>query len=252
VASKVQYSFQRVEKKYMLTRLQYEAIVAGLGPHMVADEYGHYTISNLYYDTEDYQIIRHSLEKPVFKEKLRLRGYGVPGDRDKVYVELKKKCAGVVYKRRVSLTAAQAMDYLGRGIPPKESSQIQQEIDWYLRTNQVSPKVFLAYDREAFAGVEEPDLRVTFDTKIRWRTDNLDLRAGDHGTELLDPDQVLMEIKAPGAVPLWLANLLSEAEAYPTSFSKYGTYYTQQVAGQIGTKPQPLTTNSEKEARYCA
>jgi hypothetical protein len=252
VAGNVQYSFQRVEKKYMLTRLQYEAVVEGLGSHMKANEYGHYTISNLYYDTEDYRVIRASLEKPVYKEKLRLRGYGVPGDGDRVYVELKKKCEGVVYKRRVSMTASQAMDYLGQGVLPQDSGQIQREIDWYLRTNPVSPKVFLAYDREAYAGIQEPELRITFDTGIRWRTEDLDLRLGDQGTALLDPNLVLMEIKAPGAVPLWLANLLSETEAYPTSFSKYGTYYKQQVAGKIGVPALTAKTNINKEACYCA
>ncbi len=239
-------SFRRVEKKYLLTPQQYQQVCAGMAAYMEADQYTHYTICNLYYDTEDYALIRASLEKPVYKEKLRMRSYGIPGNRDKVFMELKKKYDGVVYKRRVVMEASAAQRYISHGIQPEHEEQIHHEIDWFMRFYQPEPRVFIGYEREAYAGIELPDLRITFDTGLRWRTDHLDLRQGQEGNPLLPPDQILMEIKIPGAAPVWLAHLLSEIEAYPTSFSKYGTYYKQQILGQ--TAPQKL----QLEVMTCA
>lgn len=234
----VQYSFRRVEKKYFLTPQQYQQMCVGMAAYMQADQHARYTIGNLYYDTENYALIRTSLEKPVYKEKLRIRSYGVPGDRDKVFVELKKKYDGVVYKRRVLMEAAAAQRYLSHGIRPENEEQIHHEIDWFMHLYQPDPRVFIGYEREAYAGIELPDLRITFDTGLRWRIDHLDLQQGQAGTLLLPPDQILMEIKIPGAAPVWLARLLSELKVYPTSFSKYGTYYKQQILGQ--TAPQKI------------
>lgn len=196
-----------------------------------ADDFGRYTICNLYYDTDDYQLIRASLEKPVYKEKLRMRSYGVPSDQDKVFVELKKKYDHVVYKRRTAMKAVDAAAYLHGGVVPEQENQIGHEIDWFMHSYHPGPKVFIAYDRTAFAGLEAPDLRITFDTNLRWRDTELDLRAGDYGALFLSPDHILMEIKIPGTAPVWLAHLLSETGVFPTSFSKYGTYYMQNILG---------------------
>lgn len=229
---KIQCSFQRFEKKYLLTREQYAALLEGMGPYMRPDEYGRYTICSVYYDTDSYQLIRVSLEKPVYKEKLRVRSYGVPGDGDTVFVELKKKFHGEVYKRRAVMGAAEAADYLSGAARPPREGQICHEIDWFLSTYHPTPKAFIAYDREALAGREEAELRVTFDTNLRWRGSDLDLRRGDHGEPLLSGEQILMEIKIPGAAPVWLGHLLSELEVYPASFSKYGTCYRRHLMGQ--------------------
>lgn len=242
---KTQSCFQRFEKKYLLTRAQYDALLEGMRPYLQPDEYGRYTICNIYYDTDDYRLIRASLDKPVYKEKLRLRSYCVPGDGDNVFVELKKKFDGVVYKRRVVMTAAEAADYLSGVSRPREEGQICHEIDWFLRSYRPTPKVFLAYDREALAGREEPELRVTFDTALRWRTDDLDLRRGDRGQPLLSGDQVLMEVKLPGAAPLWLSHLLSETGVFPASFSKYGTCYREKL---LDRRP----AGNGKEVSVCA
>lgn len=236
----VQSCFRRVEKKYLLTPWQYEAIRSGMLPYMTADRYSNYTICNLYYDTADYELIRASLEKPVYKEKLRLRSYGTPGDHDTVFVELKKKYDGVVYKRRVVMEARAAHQYVDHGIIPANEEQIHREIDWFLHVYHPEPRVFIGYEREAYAGTDQPDLRITFDTNLRWRTERLDLRQGQDGALLLPPEQILMEIKIPGAAPVWLARLLSETGAYPASFSKYGTYYKQQVIGQTAVQKSKL------------
>jgi hypothetical protein len=223
----------------MLTPAQYEAMRAGIAPFVHTDEYGAYTIANLYYDTENFSLIRTSLEKPIYKEKLRMRSYGVPGDNDMVFVEIKKKFDGVVYKRRIELTAKDAVSYLNDGLVPTDENQICREIDWFLTSYRPHPCVYIAYDREAYAGNDDPELRITFDTNLRARESDLDLRAGDWGEPLLPSDQILMEIKIPGTTPLWLAHLLSEIGAFTTSFSKYGTWYRQQLKKQLNKGDVP-------------
>lgn len=222
----IQSSFKRIEKKYLLTPAQYAAMKQGMRDYVRPDAYSHYTICNVYYDTDDFRLIRTSLEKPVYKEKLRVRSYGVPAGRDRVFVELKKKYDGVVYKRRITMTAADAGRYLsGRG--PADGSQISREIDWFMQFYRPVPKAFIGYDREAYAGRDNPDLRITFDTDLRGRSTDVDLRLGDHGTLILPRKTILMELKIPGAAPLWLSHLLSRNGIYASSFSKYGTYYKQ-------------------------
>ena len=242
---KIQSSFQRFEKKYLLTPTQYTALLDGMSPYLQPDEYGRYTICNVYYDTDNYQLIRTSLEKPIYKEKLRLRSYGVPGEADNVFVELKKKFHGVVYKRRVVMEASEAVDYLSGAARPHQEGQICHEIDWFLNSYHPVPKVFIAYDREALAGRDDSELRVTFDTNLRWRGSELDLRCGDYGERFLPEDQILMEIKIPGAAPVWLGRLLSETGVFPTSFSKYGTCYRKNLMGQV---PEQF----KQEAYFCA
>ena len=228
--SELQSCFKRYEKKYLLTQEQYLAVKRGMEPYMIPDAHPKYTIGNIYYDTQHFDLIRASLEKPVYKEKLRLRSYGVPGSRDPVFVEIKKKFDGVVYKRRVTMKASDAMRYL-QGKQNGDKSQISREIDWFLRYYQPEPKVLIAYDREAYAAADGGELRITFDTALRARSNEIDLRSGDHGVPLLGKDRVLMEIKIPASAPLWLAKLLSGNGIFPASFSKYGTYYQQFVLG---------------------
>jgi SPX domain protein involved in polyphosphate accumulation len=227
----IQTTFARIEKKYMVTDKQYRAMCTALAGYVEPDEFGAYTICNIYYDTPDYALIRASLDKPVYKEKLRLRSYGVPDDSSRVFVELKKKFDGVVYKRRVTMPLAQARNYLSRTIQPAGNEQIRQEIDWFLQFHQPQPAVFLAYDRVAYTCPAQPDLRLTFDSKLRWREQALDLAAGDYGEFLTPPGTRILEIKVSGAMPLWLSAILDQLEIYPSSFSKYGTYYKQRVLG---------------------
>lgn len=194
--------FARYEKKYKLTLSQYAALRRWLQDRMEVDSYGLHTICNIYYDTPDFQLIRTSLEKPVYKEKLRLRSYGVPGGDTPVFVELKKKLDGVVYKRRVSLPLREAKRYLAYEGRPDLDCQILREIDWALARYPLEPKAFIAYDRIALFGREDPDLRITFDCNLRWRDAFLDLSQGDWGQPLLDKQEILMEAKLPAAMPL--------------------------------------------------
>ncbi len=228
--------FKRYEKKYFLTKEQYELFKEKARPFFKADEYGKYTICNIYYDTDNYSLIRASLEKPVYKEKLRVRSYGVPGPDDKVFVELKKKYEGVVYKRRATMTDNTARAFL-KGIKAVEDSeQIKREIEYFMCFYKAKPKVFIAYDREAFQGIEDPELRITFDRNIRWRTDRLGLSEGDDGYPLLDNGLILLEIKIPDSCPLWLTAIMSELKLAPVSFSKYGTCYKKNLIKKDATE----------------
>lgn len=221
--------FKRIEKKYMLSRSQFEDLQTALSRRMVQDEYGLHTINNIYYDTNNFDLIRASLEKPVYKEKFRLRSYGSTTNDSTVFLEIKKKFDKVVYKRRASMTYSEARKYLEQGIHPDKDSQILHEIDWFLQLYRPTVKTFIAYDRIALFNQDDPELRITFDQNMRWRSSMLDLTRKSWGNPILPSDNVLMEIKIPGSMPVWLSQILSEYEAYPTSFSKYGECYKNHI-----------------------
>ena len=235
----VQRSFQRFEKKYMLTAEQQAALLEGIKEHMELDEYGQTTNCNIYYDTDTWELISKSIEKPVYKEKLRVRSYGVPETGDKVFIEIKKKFDGVVYKRRITIPSECAEPYLSGNKDLSPGDQIGKEIEWFQKHYKAKPKVYLAYDRVSFAGTEDPELRITFDRNIRFREYALDLRAGDFGENMLPDGMILMEIKIPGTAPLWLSHLLSELKIRPTSFSKYGYYYKNYVLNKNKKEENP-------------
>lgn len=223
---KIQQNFKRYEKKYLINKTQYRALRERLADYMAVDQYGWNTICNIYYDTPDYRLIRASIEKPMYKEKLRLRTYGVPTDDSSAYVEVKKKFKGIVYKRRMVLPYAQAFQWLNKEPVPMKESQIEEEILWFRKFyHSLEPRIVLCYDRLALYGLADKEFRVTFDHRIRWRRERLDLTAGDDGELLLPDDNYIMEIKIHGAMPLWMADLLDELDVYPTSFSKYGKIY---------------------------
>ncbi|MDE7297294.1 MAG: polyphosphate polymerase domain-containing protein [Lachnospiraceae bacterium] len=222
--------FQRIEKKYMLSQEQYEGILEEIAPYMAVDEYGLSKICNIYFDTETDELVRSSNEKPLYKEKFRLRSYGIPGQEDRVYLEIKRKYNGIVYKRRISLTLREAEDYLLRGVRPEKDSQILREIDYFLKFYQPKPKLYLAYDRTAWYGRQDGEFRMTFDSNIRSRRDHLSLGFGDEAELLYDYAYQLLEIKAAGAYPLWLTRALTRLGIYPVSFSKYGTIYQKEQA----------------------
>lgn len=220
--------FMRNEKKYLLTMPQYAQIKDCLSDRMQPDEYGVYSIANIYYDTDNFDLIRASIEKPVYKEKLRLRSYG--GGNDLIFLELKKKYKGIVYKRRLMMRYGEAVKFIREGSLPGTKAQIMKEIEYFLRLYKVSEKVFISYDRQAFTGLEQSDLRLTFDSNLRFRTTELSLDKGNWGKSLSEEGKVLMEIKIPGAFPVWLSYVLSELRIFPISFSKYGLCYCEHLA----------------------
>lgn len=222
--------FRRRELKFLLSDDQCMVVQEALQQRMEPDSYGNNTICNLYYDTSDFRLIRHSLEHPVYKEKLRLRSYGRAGIDSDVYLELKKKYNGIVYKRRVKVTEAEGTDFMnGTGTLHKQS-QITREIQYFRDFYKtLRPKVYLCYDREAWYDPVDRGFRMTLDRNARYRTVDMKLSSPYGGDEILEQGQTLLEVKAEGAVPMWLVNLLTDQQIYKTQFSKYGRAYEKML-----------------------
>lgn len=229
--------FNRHEHKYMLDKKTFQKVIKVMDEHMVIDSHNvnnkPYTIANLYFDTPDDYLIRTSLSKPEYKEKLRLRAYGIPNEDSKVFLEIKKKFKGVVNKRRTTLKLNEAYDFIKTGIPPQTKDymniQVLHEIEYFLKIYNISPKLYLAYDRIAYFEKNNKDLRISFDMNIRSRRCDLRLENGDFGDLLLGGDIYLMEIKTALAKPLWLTHMLADLEIKRKSFSKYGTEYKTMI-----------------------
>ena len=217
--------FKRVEKKYLIDKSTYDKFIEAIDPYMQMDQYGLHTICNIYFDTDDYDLVSRSIEKPVYKEKIRLRCYGTPSKESASFIEIKKKYKGVVYKRREEFTYDEAKRFMLGKEHPSKDSQITKEIDYFLDFYNPVAKLYLAYDREAFFSTNEDMVRMTIDRNIRYREDEIDMINGDYGERLFDDDLRLLEIKVADAFPLWLTSILTELKIYPTSFSKYGNIY---------------------------
>ncbi len=226
-----QLTFKRYEIKYIITTAQAERLKQYMLPYMTTNKYSFSTIRNIYYDTDDYKLIRTSLSKPLYKEKLRLRCYSRITQEDNVFVELKKKFDSVVYKRRLALPDREAVLWLGGDVSLQPASQIGREIAHFVDCYPgLRPAMYLSYDRAAYQGIEDPEFRLTFDRNILARTNRLDLCREPQGEYVIDPDLVVMEIKVAGAFPLWITHFLAKEHIYQSSFSKYGTAYRNMLS----------------------
>ncbi len=238
-------TFARKEIKFLLDMNQYKSLIEVIPIYMNPDKYcvggKEYGIYNIYYDTPDDYLIRESLAKPYYKEKIRLRSYYSPASpEDLVFLEIKKKIGGIVTKRRVSMTLAESDEYFLSRTKPKVkkyiTGQVFSELDVFLDTYPISPKQYISYQREAFFGKDDGDFRLTFDRKITERRYDLGLDYESYGNYIIGADQRLMEVKVGNAVPEWLIEKLSELQIYKTSFSKYGRAYQNFVREQIDMK----------------
>ena len=145
-------------------------------------------------------------------------------------MELKKKYRSVVYKRRLILEQQKAVECLMRGKKLPLHSQIAEEISYFCSYyHNLSPAVFLSYDRDAYSAVDGSDLRITFDENILARREGFSFDEGIYGTPLIDRKMTLMEVKTSGGIPLWLVHWLTRNQIYKTSFSKYGTAYQTMI-----------------------
>lgn len=241
--------FQRYELKYLLSEAQKQAVRKAMEPYMRLDSYGRTTIRNLYLDTDNYRLVRRSIERPVYKEKLRVRSYAQATDDSTVFVELKKKYQSIVYKRRLALTESDAAQWLGGTAHCPIHSQIADEIEYFRQYyGKLRPAAFLSYEREAFYALDGSDFRVTFDERILSRLSNLSLCAEPDGFPLLEDGTTLMEIKCSGGIPLWMAHILTQQEIYKTSFSKYGSAYEKLILPQRKRFIQETSISVPKEA----
>ena len=226
-------TFERREKKTSFPTSDMAALKARIAPYMNPDPYNKddqpYMICNLYYDGEDDHVIRNSVQLPKYKEKLRLRSYGVPTPETKVFLEIKKKYYGVGTKRRTKLRLCDVERYLETGIHPQGLSyideQVLREIDYYRSHETVVPRVYVSYLRWAYHAKDDPSFRVTFDSDILTRRYDLDLKLGRYGEPALTPGKTLLEVKFSGAVPLWFARIMSEFGLTFHTFSKVGTNF---------------------------
>lgn len=256
--------FNRYENKFILDNCTYLQLQDQLSQYMEQDSYnkahGFYTICNLYFDTKDNYLIRTSLSKPKYKEKLRLRAYGIPGEKEDVYLEIKKKVCGLVNKRRTTIKLNEAYAYVNTGILPEQkeymNKQVLQEIAYMLKIYDLAPKLYLAYDRKALLGRSNRDLRITFDTNIRTRRHDLKLETGDYGEPLLEKGRWVMEVKAERSIPIWLSKLLADHQIYSTSFSKYGEDHkkmileSKQMRGEMNLCQKTYSTQPQLIPQY--
>ncbi|MFI3249482.1 MAG: polyphosphate polymerase domain-containing protein [Eubacteriales bacterium] len=225
-----QQTFARYEYKYRISSQQYAHLKLAMASHMKLDQFGKHTINNIYFDTADFLLIRRSLEKPVYKEKLRVRWYGARTDKTPIYIELKKKYKGVVYKRRIKRSWGETRGYFEQQLPlpQNEEGQITKELDYFMDFYQnLAPALFLGYEREAYYGVENKDFRMTFDGNIRCEQSDIYQQENNGGTRVIGRDEVLLEVKTGEGLPSWLLEFFAQEKIYRSSFSKYGTAYRE-------------------------
>ena len=222
---KVQEIFERVEKKYVLTKEKKELLLEKIKNHLVPDEYGPSTICNIYFDSVNHDLIRDSMDKPIYKEKVRLRSYNVPTKDSNVFLEIKKKYDGIVYKRRVLGKLSDIESYIEKGKDFNCNKQILHELDYCFKFYKLEPMLYLAYDRIAYYDKDDKNFRITFDTNIVSREYDLKLESEIYGDLISDANTYIMEVKSNGGLPLWFVKVINELEIYPSSFSKYGKVY---------------------------
>lgn len=223
-------TFKRREMKFLLDERQYNEVLSAVGDFMTEDDFGLHTIMNIYLDNRNNDLIRSSLGKPIYKEKVRLRCYGNQADdNSEAFLEIKKKYRGLTYKRRLERPYKELFDYITDGSAPQTRGQVFEELDYLIKRMSLKPKIVICYDRRAFYGNSDREFRLTMDGNIRFRRNALDLREGDGGERLLAQPFRVMEVKSVGAIPLELVRVLSRLKIYHGSFSKYGSIYSNEV-----------------------
>lgn len=227
-------TFKRREMKFLLNEEQSTKIKSAISKFMTEDEFGLHTIMNIYLDNRNNDLIRNSLGKPIYKEKVRLRCYGKKAEDDsEAFLEIKKKYRGITYKRRLDGVYRKLFDYINGGEPPEDHGQVFEEVDFLIKKMRLNPKIVICYDREAFYSNSDKEFRLTLDGNIRYRRNDLDLRSGSEGIFLPTQPFRVMEVKSVGSIPLELVRVLSELKIYAGSFSKYGKIYSGEVAKKI-------------------
>lgn len=232
--------FRRVEKKYIITKKQYLLLKEAIKDKMVEDEYGKSKICNIYFDTNQYDLISHSITKPIFKDKVRLRSYNLPQKNSTVYLEIKRKYDGVVSKRRTEIILEDFYQCHSIQNTKKEKSQIEKELDYYYKFYNLEPAMFLSYDRVAYYDKDNKDFRLTIDKNIVARNYDLYIEKGNYGTKILNKDTLIMEVKTLGAMPIWFVKLLENFKIYPSSFSKYGEAYKMLILNEKFNKSKVI------------
>lgn len=219
--------FQRIEEKYFLNKKTKEKFFKNIKKYIAKDKYYESKILSIYFDNDNKDIVRRSLDKPIYKDKIRLRSYGIPSLNSDVFLEIKNKYEGVTGKRRVILKLSEFYDYFYNN--KISDNQIMKEIDYLFKYYDLKPNCFVGYDRISFVGKNDLGLRITVDSNLIGRTNDLKLESGSYGNKYFDEDIFIMEIKTLNSMPLWLTKELANLEIFPISFSKYGEIYMKEV-----------------------
>lgn len=222
--------FSRNEKKYVLQPAEQQALLEMIESYLKKDHYFKGTNCSLYFDTDDWYLLLRSLEKPLYREKVRVRSYGVPNLNDTVFLEIKKKFKKIGSKRRVPVKLSDLYDYLdGHGALKTDNPQIEAEIDYCFQHYQLKPKLMIIYDRLSYCGKDDAAFRVTFDFNVRGRMNDLRLEQGDQGQAYFQHGEIVMEVKSLHGYPIWFTQALSKLKIYPASFTKYGRVATSLI-----------------------
>ena len=231
---------KRYELKYLLNKDQLKYFMNEIGRYMKVDKYGLTSIASIYFDTPDYQLINKSIEKPKYKEKLRLRGYGLVDSGQPTFLEVKRKCEGIVYKRRIALPEDEAFELITK-TEAKEKDQISRELEAFMEAyKKLEPKYMIIYDRLAYYQ-DDSDLRITIDMNPRYRTNDLNLHTSMDGIPLIEEGGAILEVKVQHSIPTWLSAILSKGRIYQTSFSKVGTAHKEEMKKKLKEKTLVLS-----------
>ena len=223
--------FRRVEEKYCLSECQKDNFFREIKKYIIKDDYFKSNIMNIYFDNDNNELVIRSNDKPLYKEKIRLRSYDIPTLDSYVFLEIKSKYEGITSKRRIRLKLSEFYDYInGKKI---DNNQIMKEIDYLFKYHKLKPNYFIAYDRLSYKSIEDENLRITIDSNLRSRKNNLNLEYGDNGDKFFDDNTYIMEIKTLNSMPMWLTRILSKLKIYPSSFSKYGEIYKKECINYV-------------------
>lgn len=226
------YKFQRIEEKYLLDKDTKEKLLSRISDYIEKDKFFNSNIHNIYFDNDNNDLIINSLDKPVFKDKFRVRSYGDMSLDGEVFLETKVKYKGVVSKRRIKTSIREFNKYMKKKKCILDD-QVFREIDYYFKFYNLKPAIYIAYDRESYKGKDDNDLRITFDTNLRSRRNDLYFKENVEMKKYFEDEYYIMEIKAMMAMPLWLVRILSEMEIKPVSFSKYGKIYEEEMKERV-------------------
>ena len=237
MVKKLETNFKRIEKKYIVDKEDLDRLLEDLREYLVEDDFPNSSITNIYFDTEDFQVIRDSIAKKNEREKIRMRTYATdPKPSSQVFLELKKKDAqGIGHKFRLATNLGDIQIFMGNGDTvhvPSENKQLVDELSQLRDKYQgLDARMYIFYNRfslkEKHTIKKQPQtkIRITIDQNLTYRDYDVDILSGVYGNKLVGEGKVVMEIKTPGEQPLWLKTILEKHGIEPKSFSKYGTAY---------------------------
>ena len=230
-------SFKRIETKYIVAAEELSALLADLKEYLAEDDFPRSTITNIYFDNQDFQVIRDSIDRKNGREKVRMRTYVAhPTANSRVFLELKKKDKeGVGHKYRIASDLQSVLQFMENDRTTNATVDDKELIDELTslkkRYTALSPKMYIYYERyslkekHSLEGYPQTKVRVTIDQNLIYRDYDVTMLEDRYGRDLVGEGKVIMEIKAPGEQPVWLQEIIKKYELEPTSFSKYGTAY---------------------------